>query len=131
MHRCLWMPSPNLFSFFFDMKSHNIEELYQTMHEGLKNYDTSEKIFFVCCKKNEIGHVIKDRKYVYFFTSSFIRKNLIDLAMQKMNEVQFADPENEYERLSMGNFWTGFYKDHHEELRELTRTIIRNRGSYY
>ena len=109
------------------MKLHNVEELYRIMYEGLKNYDTSTKIYFVCCKKNEIGHVIEDRKYVYFFTSIHIRKNLMKLAVQKINEVQFADPENEYRLMSMGKFWSEFRKDHDEELRELARTIIRNR----
>lgn len=97
------------------------------MHEGLKNYDTSEKIYFVCCKKNEIGHVIEERKYIHFFNSMLIRKNLINLAKQKINEVQFADPEKEYKLMPMGKFWSGFRKDHDEDLRELSRTMIRNR----
>ena len=108
------------------MKSHDIEELHRIMHEGLKNYDTSKKIYFVCCKNDEVGDFIKDRKRVYFFSSVIIRKNLLKLAVQKINEIQFADPDNEYELVPMGKLWSGFRKDHDEDLRELSRTMIRN-----
>ena len=109
------------------MKSHDIEELHRIMHEGLKNYDASRKICFVCCKNDEIGHIIEDKKYIHFFNSILIRKSLLKLAIQKMNNVQFADTENEYEHVSMGKLWSGFRKDHDEDLRELSRTMIRNR----
>ena len=96
------------------------------MHEGLKNYDTSKVTYFVCCKKDEIGHIIEDRKYNHFFNTMLIRKNLMKLAIQRINELQFAARPEEYEQISLGKLWISFRKAHDEEIRELTRTMLRN-----
>ena len=108
------------------MKSHDIGGLHRIMHEGLKNYNTSKKIYFVCCKNDEVGDFIKDRKRVHFFNSILIRKNLLKLAVQKINEVQFADPDSEYEWISMGKLWSEFRQEHDRELRNLSRTLLEN-----
>ena len=108
------------------MKQHDIEELYHVMYEGLKNYDTSKRTYFVCCKNDEIGHIIEDRKYILFFNSILIRKNLLKLAVKRINDVQFTDHIHEYEQVSMGKLWSGFRKAHDEEIRELSRIMLRN-----
>lgn len=108
------------------MESHDIEQLHQIMLEGLKNYDTSRIIVFVCCEKDNIGNIIEKRIYLNYFHNLLIRKNLLNLAINKMNKVQFDNPGKKYERVSLVKMYSDFEKAHKQEIRELVKTILRN-----
>jgi len=115
------MQRPN---FFKKRESHDVEQLRRVMLEGLKNYDTSRTIVFVCCEKDKIGNAIEKKVYLNYFHRLLIRDNLLKLAAKKVNEVQADNPDKEYEHVSRLRLYSDFEKDHGPEIKELVQTMV-------